>query len=99
MRWVLKFLKFYVTWVNKLVDTTGHLVCWLTTLLVLVVCYDVFTRYLLNDSIVAVQELEWHLFALIFLLGAANTLKSDKHVRVDVFYSRISEKRRRGLIY
>ena len=35
---------------------------------------------------VALQELEWHLFALIFLLGAAYTLKHDEHVRVDILY-------------
>jgi TRAP-type mannitol/chloroaromatic compound transport system permease small subunit len=58
--------------------------------LVIVVCYDVFTRYLLKNSLVAVQELQWHLFALIFLIGAAYSLKHDKHVRVDVFYSRFS---------
>ena len=65
---------------------------WLTSLLVLVVCYDVFTRYLLKNSIVAVQELEWHLFAVIFLIGAAYTLKHNRHVRVDVFYSRFSDR-------
>jgi TRAP-type mannitol/chloroaromatic compound transport system permease small subunit len=43
---------------------------------------------------VAAQELEWHCFAIIFLLGAASTLKHDKHVRVDVFYERFSEKKK-----
>ncbi len=38
----------------------------------------------------AVQELEWHLFAVMFLIAAAYTLKHDRHVRVDVFYSRFS---------
>ena len=43
------------------------------------------------------QELEWHLFALIFLLGAAYTLKHDEHVRVDVLYqARWMTPRRRG---
>jgi TRAP-type mannitol/chloroaromatic compound transport system permease small subunit len=39
------------------------------------------------------QELEWHLFAIIFLLSAGYTLSIDEHVRVDVFYSRFSEKK------
>ncbi|HEY5674001.1 MAG TPA: TRAP transporter small permease subunit [Malonomonas sp.] len=83
-----------VVWLVRLIDAlndkVGHFVAWLTTLLVLVVCYDVFTRYFLRSSSVAVQELEWHIFAVIFLLGAAYTLKRDSHVRVDVFYSRLS---------
>jgi TRAP-type mannitol/chloroaromatic compound transport system permease small subunit len=43
-------------------------------------------RYLFHEGSVALQELEWHLFAIIFLLGAAYTLRHDDHVRVDVFY-------------
>jgi len=36
--------------------------------------------------------LEWHLFAFIFLIGAAYALKHDRHVRVDVFYANFTEK-------
>ncbi len=43
-------------------------------------------RYLFHSGSVALQELEWHLFALVFMLGAAYTLKHDGHVRVDIFY-------------
>jgi len=49
-------------------------------------------RYLFSKTSAFSFELEWHLFALIFLIGAAYTLQQDKHVRVDVFYSRFSEK-------
>lgn len=84
----MRFLKSYVRIVDSLNEKVGVFVSWLTTVLVLVVCYDVFTRYFLKSSSVAVQELEWHLFAVIFLIGAAYTLKYDQHVRVDVFYMR-----------
>jgi TRAP-type mannitol/chloroaromatic compound transport system permease small subunit len=83
-----------IVWIVRLIDAlndkVGHFISWLTTLLVVIVCYDVFTRYFLRSSSVAVQELEWHIFAEIFLLGAAYTLKQDNHVRVDVFYCRLS---------
>ena len=88
----MRVLRAYIRFANRLNEAVGFGVSWLTTLLVLVVCYDVFTRYLLKMSIVAVQELQWHLFAVIFLVGAAYTLKHGGHVRVDVFYSRFSEK-------
>ncbi|MCP3678278.1 MAG: TRAP transporter small permease subunit [Deltaproteobacteria bacterium] len=90
----MKILRFYIKFVNALNERIGFLVSWLTTAMVAVVCYDVFTRYLLKQSSVAVQELEWHLFAVIFLLGAAYTLKHDRHVRVDVIYMRLSERQR-----
>ena len=86
----MQTLRAYIRFADGLNERVGSLIAWLTTLLVIVVCYDVFTRYLLKNSLVAVQELQWHLFALIFLIGAAYSLKHDKHVRVDVFYSRFS---------
>ena len=36
--------------------------------------------------------IEWHLFTIIFLLGSSLTLQKDEHVRVDVFYSKLSER-------
>ena len=36
------------------------------------------------------QEMEWHLFAAMFLLGASYTMREDANVRVDVFYGRMS---------
>lgn len=72
--------------IDRLNETVGRSVAWLTTALVLVIGYDVAARYLFNTSSAGVVELEWHLFSFIFLLGAAYALKNDRHVRVDVFY-------------
>ncbi|MGD8306251.1 MAG: TRAP transporter small permease subunit, partial [Ignavibacteria bacterium] len=55
---------------------------------------DVIVRYLFEKSSVGLQELEWHIFALIFLLAAAYTLEIDEHVRVDVFFTRFSVKKK-----
>lgn len=57
----------------------------------IVIVIDVLMRYLFNTTSAASFELEWHLFAAVFLLGAAYTLQHDKHVRVDVFYTRFSD--------
>lgn len=83
--------------VEKFQSLIGKSVSWLALLLVLVVCYDVFTRYLLNQSSVALQELEWHIFAALFLLSAAYTLSVDEHVRIDLFFNNVS-KRKQALI-
>ncbi len=56
----------------------------------LVVFVDVVMRYVFHTSFVFTQELEWHLFGFIFLLGAGYTLLYDGHVRVDIFYQRLS---------
>lgn len=90
----MKFITAYIKFVDNLNEKIGNWVSWLTALLVLVVSYDVFVRYFLKKSSVGFQEFEWHLFAIIFLLSAAYTLKIDQHVRVDVFYTRMSEKKK-----
>lgn len=90
----MKFINGYIKIIDKINTKLGILTSWFTFVLVLVTCYDVFTRYILNESSIGLQELEWHLFALIFLMSAAYTLIKDEHVRVDVFYSRFSEKKK-----
>lgn len=73
-------------------EVVGRLASYFTFTLVLLVCFDVTVRYLFNDTQAWIMELEWHLFALIFLLGAGYTLKHDHHVRVDLFYTKFSKK-------
>jgi TRAP-type mannitol/chloroaromatic compound transport system permease small subunit len=72
----------------------GERVKWLTTALVLLIFIDVVLRYLFSQTSAWVIELEWHVFALIFILGAAYTLKEDQHVRVDVFYTHFSQRKK-----
>ena len=80
-------------------EWTGRAVSWLALAMVLLVVYDVGMRYLFQMGSVALQELEWHLFAALFLLGSAYTLKHDDHVRVDVLYqSRWMGRRRRAWV-
>lgn len=80
-------------------EWTGKCVSWLVLGLVLLVGYDVSMRYLFQSGSVALQEMEWHLFSIIFLLGAAYTCKHDEHVRLDLFYqSRFMDDYRRAWV-
>lgn len=72
--------------ISRMNETIGKTISWLTLVLVLLVCFDVIRRFLFNQTEAWIMEMEWHLFALIFLLGAGYTLKNEKHVRVDLFY-------------
>lgn len=78
--------------IDQLNERIGQGTSWLTLLLVLLVCFDVVTRYVLSDTSAWIMELEWHLFSLVFLLGAAYAFKNDRHVRVDLFYAKFSER-------
>ena len=87
-----KVLNQIVSSIHQLNEWAGKVISWLTTLLVLLVCFDVVTRYLFSDTQAWIMELEWHLFALIFIIGAGYAFKHDRHVRVDLFYANFSER-------
>jgi TRAP-type mannitol/chloroaromatic compound transport system permease small subunit len=90
----MNILKTASRWIDNLNEWVGRGVGWVTLALVLVIFVDVVMRYLFNTSYVFTQELEWHLFAFIFLIGAGYTLLHDGHVRVDIIYQRLGLKGR-----
>ncbi len=89
---VIRFFINIASLIDSLSEITGKAVSWLTFLMVILVSVDVILRYLFHISFIAAQEMEWHLFALIFLLGGGYTLRHNAHVRVDVVYQRLGKK-------
>jgi TRAP-type mannitol/chloroaromatic compound transport system permease small subunit len=79
---------------EKLFDRFSNLMGWIAGFLNLVmlvnVFYDAIMRYFFNTGSIALQEMEWHLFSIVFLFGMAYTLKEDGHVRVDILYDYFS---------
>lgn len=88
----MRFLLGLAKGIDTLNEYVGRGVSWVTTLLVAVIFVDVILRYLFSLSFVFTQELEWHLFGFIFLIGAGYTLLHDGHVRVDIIYQRLGPK-------
>ncbi len=86
----MEFLRTACRRIDAVNEHVGRFVSWATLLLVAVTFVDVVMRYFFNTSFVFTQELEWHVFAFLFLMGAGYTLKQDGHVRVEVFYGRLS---------
>ncbi len=85
-----KFIRF-----NQSLQTfCGRTAGVVTVILLLVIVYDVITRYIFNVSSVALQELEWHLYSVIFLFGAGYAYLKDEHVRIDVFHSKLSDRKK-----
>ncbi len=79
---------------DRVAKYAGLLAAVLVVILALLVTYDAMMRYLFSAGSIALQEAEWHLYDVIFLLGISYTLKHDKHVRVDIFYERYSKNTR-----
>jgi TRAP-type mannitol/chloroaromatic compound transport system permease small subunit len=79
---------------DTIADYIGYLCSFLMIAMMLNIFYDVFMRYMFKSGSIAFQELEWHIFSLIILLGTSYTLKEDGHVRVDILYTKFSEKKK-----
>ncbi len=79
--------------INKFSNIIGTIAAILLLGLLFNVFYDVIMRYLFNDVSIGMQELEWHLYATVFLLGISYTLKENAHVRVDIIYEKLSPKK------
>lgn len=93
---VLLVLADVIDRVNK---TLGKASAFLTLLMVLIGALNALLRYSgrflgMELSSNAYIELQWYLFGIVFLLGAAETLRNEGHVRVDVIYAQLKARRR-----
>lgn len=87
MKRTFGYLELLIKWV-------GYLAGFALAALILLVVYDALMRYLFQSGSIALQELEWHLFDVVIMLGIAYTLQRASHVRVDIFYDHYSDKMR-----
>lgn len=77
---------------DKIIDFVGFISAILLMLMILNVAYDVAMRYIFHGSSIAMQEFEWHLFAVMMLFGVGYALRYNAHVRVDFLYDKFSAK-------
>jgi TRAP-type mannitol/chloroaromatic compound transport system permease small subunit len=80
--------------IDRFNHATGKLVAWLTLLMVVVTCIIVVMRYVFDAGLIWLQESVVWMHATVFMVGAAYTLLHEEHVRIDVFYREMSERRR-----
>lgn len=80
---------------DRLSDCLGRAIAWLTLAMVLLTIVVVVLRYVFEIGAIALQESVMYLHGIVFLLGIPFALKEDSHVRVDIFYSRMTANQRR----
>lgn len=73
---------------------TGKLISWLTLVMVLVTFIIVIMRYVFDAGFIWLQESVTWMHAAVFMIGAGFTLQQEDHVRVDIFYRRMSGRSR-----
>lgn len=81
-----------MTKIDSFTERTGSFIAYFSLIMVLLSVLIVVLRYVFNLGWIAMQESVLYLHAMVFMLGAAYTLKADGHVRVDIFYQNMSAK-------
>jgi TRAP-type mannitol/chloroaromatic compound transport system permease small subunit len=82
---------------RKAINTISQGVSWLGFVLACLMVIDIVLRYGFKVSFTWIIDLEWYLFSILFLWGASSTWLADKHVRVDVFYTLWSKRKKTKL--
>jgi len=90
MRRILSVVDLVSTWVGKVVSV-------LTLFVALAIVYEILMRYAFSKPTVWASESTVFACGLVYLLGGAWTLLEDKHVRIDMLYSKVSHRGRAAL--
>jgi TRAP-type mannitol/chloroaromatic compound transport system permease small subunit len=74
--------------VDPVIERAGEWVSWLWLLLLAVIVGNVTLRYVFGEGRIELEEIQWHLYSLGFLLGLSYAFQADAHIRVDVLSQR-----------
>jgi len=80
--------------VDRFIDWVGEVASALWLVLVLVIVVQVIARYAFGTGSIAMEELQWHLYAIGFMLGLSFTEMRERNVRIDVLAERFSQRTR-----
>jgi len=86
MRQLLAFAN-GIDWIN---DRFGWVAEWAVFLSCFISAGNALVRYMFDSSSNGLLEIQWYLFAACVMLGAAQVLRVNEHVRVDIFYARLT---------
>ena len=80
--------------ISRALQAIGRAASWVWLVLLAVIVINVIMRYALGEGRIEFEEIQWHLYAIGFLIGLSVCLDADDHIRVDVFRDRISPRLR-----
>jgi len=88
----LKLLLLCSALIDRLNEWIGRSVRWLILAMVVICTATAMMRYLFNVGSNAWLEVQWYLFAAVFLLGAGDTLRRNEHIRIDIIAQKLSRR-------
>lgn len=75
---------------DRVVYAVGEVFHWIWIALLAVIIINVILRYVFSRGMIELEELQWYLYAVGWLIGLSYTFISDDHVRVDVLHEKLS---------
>lgn len=81
--------------IDRGVKGVGHVVMWANILLIAAIVAQVAMRYLLNQNYPKLDEIQWHFYGLVTMIGVSYALVTDSHVRVDLLHMQLSRRAQR----
>ncbi len=73
---------------DRFVKGVGDLVSWLWVVLVLVIVSNVTLRYAFGRGYIELEEAQWHIYAIGWLIGLSYCVQNDSHIRIDILHDR-----------
>ncbi len=80
--------------ISRLLDQVGDAISWIWVALLAVIVINVTMRYAFGEGRIEFEEIQWHLYAIGFLIGLSVCLDTDDHIRVGLIRDRLSPRAR-----
>lgn len=81
-------------WADRMVMMISEVFNWIWIALLVVIIGNVILRYVFSQGMIEFEELQWHLYAIGWLVGLSSTFVVDGHVRVDVLHDRLTYRKK-----
>ena len=75
--------------IDRLINLVGKVTSLIWIVLLAVIVINVLLRYAFSEGRIELEELQWHLYSIGFLLGLSYAYQADSHIRVDVLHERM----------
>ena len=75
---------------RRFFEAVAGVLSWVWIGLIVVIVVNVTMRYLFGEGRIEFEEIQWHLYAVGFLVGLATAMDRDDHIRVDLFREKMA---------
>lgn len=74
--------------IDGVLDRIGHAASWIWAILVGIIIFQVILRYAFNQGSILLEEVQWHMYSVGFMIGLSYAIVHDRHVRIDIVYEK-----------